>query len=110
MPELPDLEVFAKNLRPKILNKKVSSIKVIKEKVLKKTTTPALTKLLVGQKISQISRRGKMLIFKLSNQKVFLVHLMLHGELYWNKSTDPVQEDWSGQNYLFYMDYYCICP
>ena len=97
MPELPDLEVFRENLKPKIAGKKITSVKVQKPKILKKASVSDFKKALVGKKITEIKRRGKMLVFKLSSGVEFLVHLMLHGELHWNKSADLIQQETCAQ-------------
>lgn len=80
MPELPDLEVFSKNLR------KVTEGRTITKAVIKKTRhlrQPAVTikKALQGGIIKKVYREGKELRFELDNGNTLGLHLMLHGKL-----------------------------
>ncbi len=90
MPELPDLEVFKENLIPLIGNKKIIDVRVIKKKVIGATREKEFASRLVNQRIETISRRAKHLIFKLSSGDELILHLMLHGELYHQKSEEAV--------------------
>lgn len=79
MPELPDLEIFAKNLKKKVLNKTITSVEVYN--IFKvNATTSVLSEKLVGTSIQNIVREGKELCFKLLNNNTFHVHLMLNGK------------------------------
>lgn len=90
MPELPDLEVFKENLFPLVGNRRISSVRVLKNKVIKPLSEKAFSERIINQRIESISRRAKHLIFKLSSGDELILHLMLHGELYHPKTTDPV--------------------
>jgi len=80
MPELPDLEVFSKNLTKEIAGKKVSKLTVVNNKKLK-TPAAKLRKSIEGSKLKKIYREGKELHFQFSNGTVLGLHLMLHGKL-----------------------------
>jgi formamidopyrimidine-DNA glycosylase len=90
MPELPDLEVFRENLVPLVVAKKITGVKVLKNKVIGSMSEKEFASRLVGQRIESISRRAKHLIFKLSSGDELILHLMLHGELYHLKTGEPV--------------------
>lgn len=90
MPELPDLEVFRENLEPLIGKKKITGVRIVKKKIIGKVPEKEFISKLINQRIESISRRAKHLIFKLSSGDELIIHLMLHGELYHPKSTDPV--------------------
>jgi formamidopyrimidine-DNA glycosylase len=87
MPELPDLQVFSRNLN-----------KMLAGKTLKKVNIPVATKLNVSvkelknslekQKLEKVYREGKELHFKFSNENVLGLHLMLRGQLYIFKKTN----------------------
>lgn len=79
MPELPDLTLYAKNLRKRILNLPIHTAEVFN---LKKVNVPpaAFKQAVVGHVIEDIQREGKELYFHLSGGEVFAVHLMLFGK------------------------------
>lgn len=81
MPELPDLQVFAKNLQKKLKGKTVSELNVHEKSKLNVSSTE-LTKALKGQKISKVYREGKELHLLFENEHVLAFHLMLHGKLF----------------------------
>lgn len=79
MPELPDLTVFAKNLRRELVGKEITSAEVFtKSKV--NATSKALREALVGSSIAAINREGKELFFTAANGHVLATHLMLSGK------------------------------
>jgi formamidopyrimidine-DNA glycosylase len=80
MPELPDLQVFSKNLSKHFAGKKLQHIKVVKATKLKDSQV-ALTKALKDAKLRSVYRSGKELRFEFDNGKVLGLHLMLNGEL-----------------------------
>lgn len=79
MPELPDLQIFSKNLKKKVSNKKIVSAEVFNKSKLNVDASVVKSKLL-ETKIVDIVREGKELYFQLENNDVFSVHLMLNGE------------------------------
>lgn len=87
MPELPEVEVLARHLRPLIRNKTICGIKVRREKSLRPTSANEFQKRLLGAKFKSLSRRGKYLLFELqskSSGKNFCVlgHLGMTGRMY----------------------------
>ncbi|MCL1963622.1 MAG: Fpg/Nei family DNA glycosylase [Firmicutes bacterium] len=77
MPELPDLHLYAKNLRKFILGKTIAQAEANPYKV---SATPAVFReALRGKTVDAVDRNGKELFFTLSGGQVFSVHLMLHG-------------------------------
>lgn len=81
MPELPDLNVFAKNLDKQLAGKKVEAINV-KNKSKLKVPVSELKKEIEGTKLKKIYREGKELHYEFSNGNILGMHLMLHGNLY----------------------------
>jgi formamidopyrimidine-DNA glycosylase len=81
MPELPDLQVFSKNLTKLFKDKKLEKVNV---KVAGKlnVATKELEEALEGQVLISIDRVGKELQFTFKNGHVLALHLMLHGELH----------------------------
>jgi formamidopyrimidine-DNA glycosylase len=81
MPELPDLQVFSRNLTKTFVGKTLKKINVRNNKKLK--VSPAkLKKSLEGHVLSAVKRVGKELHFEFDNGEVLGLHLMLRGNLY----------------------------
>jgi formamidopyrimidine-DNA glycosylase len=80
MPELPDIEVFCRNLKKIYGGKKLSKIKVVNNKNIK-DTQKELSKAFDGQKLKDVYRSGKEMRFLFANGKVLGLHLMLTGDL-----------------------------
>lgn len=81
MPELPDLQVFSKNLNSLFAGKKLLQIKVINDKKLKDKQAE-LSENIEGVILRSIYRTGKELRFHFKNNVLLGMHLMLHGNLY----------------------------
>jgi len=82
MPELPDLQVFSKNLDKKLKGKTLSKIQVAAKSRVK-TSAAAFNKAVAGSRLKKVYRQGKQLRFLFDNKVVLGMHLMLHGKLYW---------------------------
>src|SRR6478735_7025159 len=80
MPELPDIEVFSRNLKMMYGGKKLSKIQVVNTKNIK-DSQKELSKNLQGQKLKDVFRSGKEMRFLFSNGCVLGLHLMLTGDL-----------------------------
>ncbi|WP_077618092.1 DNA-formamidopyrimidine glycosylase [Bacillus sinesaloumensis] len=81
MPELPEMETYKNLLQLKIAGYSIKSVEVNREKSIN-TSVSEFTKELIENKITQIQRRGKHLIFELASGKQLLLHLMLGGLMY----------------------------
>jgi len=81
MPELPDLQIFSKNLSKLFKDKKLEKINVIVAKKLN-VSAKKLEDALEGQVLTHIDRVGKELQFVFKNEHILALHLMLHGELH----------------------------
>lgn len=80
MPELPDLQVFSRNLTKIFKGKKLEQINA---KGARKLNVPQkqLSDALEGSKLSKVERAGKELHFEFDNGHILGLHLMLHGQL-----------------------------
>src|ERR1017187_8065221 len=65
MPELPEVEVLARHLRPLIRGKTIRGVDVRRAKVLAPTSLAQFRQTLLGAKFTGLSRRGKYLLFQL---------------------------------------------
>lgn len=81
MPELPDLQVFSRNLNKILKGKKLKEVKVVVDRKLK-TPVATLKKSLEKQLLTNIERVGKELHFEFGNGNTVGLHLMLKGDLH----------------------------
>lgn len=95
MPEIPDLNIFSRNLSKRLIGKELTTIDIIIERQLK---VPASTikEALEGQVLTAITREGKELYFHFKNGHVLSIHLMLFGAMYWfegrNENKFPIAD------------------
>ena len=81
MPELPEVETIKTDLEKIILGEKITKVCIYNPKVIRQPGPAVFKKLLEGQRIKNVLRRGKLLIFELSNGLALTVHLKLTGQL-----------------------------
>ena len=87
MPELPEVEVLARHLRPLLIGKTIRAIEVRREKVLRPTSPARFRQALLDAKFLGLHRRGKYLLFELrpknSREKILLLgHLGMTGRMF----------------------------
>jgi formamidopyrimidine-DNA glycosylase len=80
MPELPDLQVFSRNLTKLLMGKKVKDVNVLNSKKLNVTEKELKAKL-AGGKVKKVYREGKELQIEFDNDQILALHLMLRGKL-----------------------------
>lgn len=81
MPELPDLQVFSRNLHKKLAGKKIKKLDIpVKTKL--KTPVTKFKKELEGQVLTKVYRDGKELHLAFKNGSVLGLHLMLNGDIH----------------------------
>lgn len=85
MPELPEVESIKRNLKPNIFNKTISNIKVLSPK-----NFIGNKKYIIGKRIIDLQRYGKVLVFKLYKPdkpiNFMNFHFKLSGQLLFSKN------------------------
>jgi len=87
MPELPEVETIARNLReglndnPSLLGKTILNAEVLWQRSIALPSASDFTQRIQGQRIISIGRRGKFLRLNLT-QDVLLIHLRMSGDLW----------------------------
>ena len=89
MPELPEVEVTRLGIAPHLQGRVISAVKVLDGR-LRWPVPSTLTKILPGQKLHAIERRGKYLLIELDIGHL-LIHLGMTGTLRVLPSTDPLK-------------------
>jgi formamidopyrimidine-DNA glycosylase len=87
MPELPEVEILVRHLRPLLHGRTIQGVAVRRHKVLAPTTSTRFKRQLVGATFTGLTRRGKYLLFEMraadSQAKfVLLGHLGMTGRMY----------------------------
>ena len=81
MPELPEVEIVRESLNKKIRQKKVENV-IVRNRRLRFKIPLNFENFLRYQKILEVSRFSKYLIFKLSNKSFCLLHLGMSGTIH----------------------------
>lgn len=91
MPELPEAETICRSLRPRIMGKLITGIKLFWPSLLKETQAEALEKWKEARLIG-VRRRGKMILFDSDRRETMLIHLKMTGQLYLSPVKEPVDK------------------
>jgi formamidopyrimidine-DNA glycosylase len=95
MPELPEVEVLARHLRPVLRGKTIRSVQVNRAKILKPTTERELKRALTDAKFQSLTRRGKYLLFEFRTKSTgktvtLLGHLGMTGRMFVADAKEPL--------------------
>ncbi len=80
MPELPEVETIARNLRPALVGKAILEADLCWKRTLAKPSAAKFKRDIRGQEIREISRRAKFLVIQLSTD-FLIIHLRMSGDL-----------------------------
>lgn len=80
MPELPEVETVVRELRPRLIGRTFTTLRV-GSKPLRKRWTREWTRQLQNRRVLRIDRRGKWIIVVLSDGLRLLIHLGMTGQL-----------------------------
>jgi len=81
MPELPEVETIKNELAPWVAGQCLTKVTILDPKVVCGSAAKGVRRGLVGHKIESLERRGKYLIFHLSNGRSLILHLRMTGSL-----------------------------
>jgi formamidopyrimidine-DNA glycosylase len=112
MPELPEVEVLARHLRPLVAGKTVRVVEVRREKVLQPTLPARFKRELAGAKFLGLQRRGKYLLFELRRNRprknfFLLGHLGMTGRMFLAPRSEPLPKhaavvlDLGAKNFIY---------
>jgi len=98
MPELPEVETIKNELAPWIVGHSFTKVNVLDARLVCDCPAREVRRGLIGQKVESLERRGKYLIFHLSNGRSLIIHLRMTGSLL----LDP-QEDTRYARAVFHL-------
>jgi len=87
MPELPEVETYARQLRPQLLGRSFTHVTVTWPRMVVVPEPQSLPSRLRGLMVQDIVRRGKYLDLELSNETQLLIHLKMSGRLHIEATT-----------------------
>lgn len=86
MPELPEVETIVRDLRKEIVGRKIENVWTDFSKIIKRPKNlEDFEREIKGKKIEKFWRRGKNIIFELSNNYSLLIHQKMTGHLLFGK-------------------------
>ncbi len=92
MPELPEVETTRRGIHPHLVGRRIKAV-LVRESRLRWPVTPALGQHLTGQKILDVTRRGKYLFLHTSVGRA-MIHLGMSGSLrVLPDTTEPEKHD-----------------
>lgn len=81
MPELPEVETIRRQLAPLVEGRTLATLEVLDPRWCLPLTVDELVAATVGRRIERLARRGKYLVWELSDAVFLLVHLRMTGTL-----------------------------
>lgn len=87
MPEKPEVLTVARSLEKRLIGKTITDCQVYWNNIISEPSVEKFIKGIVGEKIEDITTRGKWLVFFLTT-KVLLIHLRMEGKFFFRKTGD----------------------
>ena len=81
MPELPEVETFVRALRPPLVGRAIAGLRNDWPRHIAQPAPDELAARIAGRRIEAIDRRGKYLVFTLSDDETLVIHLKMSGHL-----------------------------
>ncbi len=109
MPELPEVETIARDVRPLLVGATLSRIRLFKSDILRGVTRPAFLRALEGRSVEAVTRRAKHLVILLDDGNRLVIQPRMTGSLTVVRrgGTDPyavIEADLSTGGRLRYRD------
>lgn len=108
MPELPEVETVRRSLLPLLKDKIIKDVKIFYSPIIHSNIEEFVPSI-KGKKILNIERKGKHLIFCLSDNLFLLSHLRMEGKYHYEKEENKYKHDLlcfllNDNTYLYYND------
>jgi formamidopyrimidine-DNA glycosylase len=82
MPELPEVETVARDLRGLVLGATISGARCYWDRTLRNVTPEAFANGVTGRRIEAVGRRAKLIVVELSGDVALTIHLKMTGQLF----------------------------
>lgn len=100
MPELPEVETVKEKLKPRLINKIIRNVDVRWANTIVDINEEDFKNKLKDQTFTDIKRRGKWLIFELTNYSL-LVHLRMEGKFFFKETAEEISKH---EHIIFKLD------
>lgn len=90
MPELPEVETVARDLRPHLVGATIVGARCSWARTLRTHDPVAFADAVAGRRILSVGRRAKQLVIELSGEAALTVHLKMTGQLFVVPASAPV--------------------
>ena len=100
LPELPEVETVKETLKRKVLNQRINSVDILWPGIIAYPTVEEFKENIKNQKINDITRRGKWLIFELDNY-ILMSHLRMEGKYFLKSKNDELKKH---EHVIFNLD------
>lgn len=91
MPELPEVETIKRELRPCLVGRSLEAVDINLERLVKFPDADCLRQNLPGQRVLDLQRRGKYLLWPLESGAKLVLHLGMTGQLRYLPRGNPGQ-------------------
>ena len=81
MPELPEVETIRSRLAPRLEGRTLERVEIVDPRLTRPEPPEAIAQALEGERISEVGRRGKYLVFEFESGRHLLVHLRMTGNV-----------------------------
>jgi formamidopyrimidine-DNA glycosylase len=88
MPELPDILLYLHALRPRVVGRRVSGVRLVSPFLLRSIEPPLST--VEGRLVTDLHRLGKRVVFEFEGDLFLVFHLMIAGRFRWKPTAAPV--------------------
>jgi formamidopyrimidine-DNA glycosylase len=82
MPELPEVETVARDLRPRIVGATIRGARSSWARTLRTHTPEAFADAVAGRRVEAVGRRAKLVVVELSGDAALTIHLKMTGQLF----------------------------
>ena len=82
MPELPEVETVARDLRPRIVGATITGARCSWARTLRTHTPEAFAAAIAGRRVEGVGRRAKLVVVELSGDAALTIHLKMTGQLF----------------------------
>jgi len=82
MPELPEVETVARDLRPRLVGAEIAGVRSSWERTLRTHDAESFAGALVGRTVEAVGRRAKLVVIELSGGLALTIHLKMTGQLF----------------------------
>ena len=89
MPELPEVETVARDLRPRLVGAEIVGARSTWARTLRSHEPAAFAAAVAGRTVEMVGRRGKQLVVALSGDVALTIHLKMTGQLFVVPASTP---------------------